>query len=81
MASKRVDRRKHFLWTPDNWDDGYICKGRMTVYRPDYPCCTPHGYVSRSRIVWWLVTGEVVRKGKVVHHINGDKMDDRFENL
>ena len=41
-----------------------------------------HRYMLRSRIVWWLRTGEVLRGFKWnLHHKNHDRLDDRFENL
>lgn len=41
-----------------------------------------HRYVMRSRIVWWLKTGEFLRgNGIDIHHKNHDRIDDRFENL
>ena len=33
------------------------------------------------RLVWWNETGHVVGQGEVVHHLNGDGSDNRFENL
>lgn len=39
-------------------------------------------YVMRSRIVWWLETGEfLIGNIADLHHKNHDRIDDRFENL
>ena len=40
-------------------------------------------YVLRSRIVWWLHTGMFLRgcEDGNIHHINDDRLDDRFNNL
>ena len=54
----------------------------LVVAPNDYPgkkyrgrhCCKHH-------LVWWQETGEIVKSGEVVHHKNGDKYDNRFENL
>ncbi len=79
--------RQRFLWTPDNWNDGFIDKrGRFRVYRPDCPK-TFHaygksiGYALRTHVVWWLHYGCMPPDGNDIHHINHDKLDDRIENL
>ena len=74
--------REHQVWDGTNWDDGCMARDkRFIVYRPDYPCSKFEGYVPRAHVVWWLSTGLVVPTGFVLHHINGDKLDDRIENL
>ena len=35
-------------------------------------------YAYEHRIVWWQMTGELP---EVIHHKNGDKRDNRFNNL
>lgn len=42
-------------------------------YRNKY--CYEHHYV------WWKNTGELISYEDSLHHINGDKHDNRFENL
>lgn len=75
-------KRKYFAWTPESWDNGYTSKGRMFVYRPDYPNNKhKNGYVRRAYVVWWLNTGSTVPEGFCIHHINQNKSDDRFDNL
>lgn len=74
--------RTRRLWRPENWDNGYIdSRGYFRVYRPDYPGCWNGGYAKRAVVVYWLVTGHVVAPDENVHHRNGNRMDDRFENL
>ena len=74
--------RKHELWTPQSWDDGYFdSDGRFRVYRPDYPRAYHEGYALRSHVVWWLSTGTEHPTGTKLHHINEDRTDDRLENL
>jgi hypothetical protein len=46
-----------------------------------YPDAHKQGYALRSRVVWWLNTGEVVTRGFDIHHKNHVRHDDRFENL
>lgn len=39
-------------------------------------------YALRSRVVWWLHTGEVLTGCEFnIHHNNHDRADDRFSNL
>lgn len=38
-------------------------------------------YVYEHHLVWWRNTGMLVPDGGVVHHVNGMKRDNRFENL
>ena len=77
--------RKHFVWTPDRWDDAKphrLKKGlRFRVYRPDYPRADITGYAFRSHVVYWLATRHVVALDECLHHRNEDKTDDRLENL
>lgn len=48
----------------------------------DYPGRTyHHEYIPEHHLVWWQETGEVVGDDEVIHHQNGDKTDNRFENL
>jgi hypothetical protein len=74
--------RTRELWIPERWDDGVVDnRGYFRVYRPDYPRCFPGGYAKRSHVVWWLETGQVPPLNTALHHLNGDKLDDRFVNL
>jgi hypothetical protein len=85
MSNKKGQyTRKHFLWTPDNWDDGFIDNydGRFRVYRPDCPHSgKKNGYTRRAHAIWWLATGQPVPKGFILHHINKNELDDRLDNL
>lgn len=75
-------RRKSQPWSPDRFEDGHVNnKGRFIVYRPDYPRAWPGGRALRTHVLWWLQTSEAVPKGYNLHHINGDRLDDRIDNL
>lgn len=74
--------RKHAPWTPATWDDGYLDnRGRMRVYRPDYPRAYQGGYALRAHVVWWLRTGKAHPAGSELHHKDHNRQNDRFENL
>lgn len=48
----------------------------------DYPGKKYRGrYCFEHHLVYWEHTGELPGDGKVIHHINHDKHDNRFENL
>ena len=56
--------------------DGYI-----KVYAPDHPHATKDGYVMKHRLVMEKALGIIIPKGFVVHHLNGERTDNRIENL
>ena len=68
---------KHF-----NWRGGrYIAKsGYIFIYRPNHPCSN-RGYVYEHRVIMEEKLGRYLVDGEVVHHINGNKQDNRIENL
>ena len=73
--------RQRISWDGSDWNAGHLVKGRMRVYRPDYPKCHAEGYAQRAHIVYWLKTGEYPKENECMHHIDGNKMHDEFENL
>lgn len=57
--------------------------GRVRMFCRKFPGTTKSGYALRSRIVWWVYTGEVIPSGCEwnIHHKNHNRADDRIENL
>lgn len=57
--------------------------GRVRIFvKGKFPGAHKSGYALRSRVVWWLHTGEILTGCDVnLHHCNGDRADDRFFNL
>ena len=53
----------------------------MYALVPNHPNATKNGYVLYHRIVIENSLGRLLNNDEVVHHINGDKFDNRLENL
>ena len=55
--------------------------GYFFVLKPDHPMANKRGYVKRANLIWEEHTGQMVIPPALVHHKNGVKDDDSFENL
>ena len=68
------------LW----YRDGYTCHapgGYVREYNPYHPFGSRRGLVMQHRLVVERDLGRLLTRAEVVHHVNGDRQDNRLENL
>lgn len=65
-----------------NWKGGRRVEyGYSLVYQPQHPNAKPNGYVREHRYVMSQHLGRPLERDENVHHINGNKLDNRLCNL
>jgi hypothetical protein len=66
-----------------NWKRGYyVTSGYVYEYAPEHPCADSRkGYVQQHRLIMENHIGRYLDDSEMVHHINGDRQDNRIENL
>lgn len=82
-AGKYVSNLPHYNGAKHpRWKGGRSIKtdGYVFILTPGHKRANNHGYVREHILVWERVNGELP-EGYVIHHLNGDKHDNRIENL
>jgi hypothetical protein len=51
------------------------------VYNPEHPLTNSQGYVSEHRLVAERLLGRTLNKNEIIHHLNGDGLDNSPYNL
>lgn len=66
-----------------NWRGGRRLSGggHMQVHQPQHPYCTKSGLVMEHRLVMEKELGRYLKPDELVHHIDGDKLNNTIENL
>jgi hypothetical protein len=65
-----------------NWSGGRVKKGDYFVQlKPEHPGADCRGYIYEHRLIMEEKLGRFLRPGEVVHHIDGNPMNNAPENL
>lgn len=69
--------------THPSWKGGVSLsqEGYVLVLMRDHPHAGHNGYVKEHRLVMERHLGRLLERDEIVHHVNGDKTDNRLENL
>lgn len=81
--SQKESNTKYNANNQNNYKGGKTSHGDgyMKLLLPDHPRANKLGYVLEHIVVMEKHIGRHLKKGEVVHHINGIKSDNRIENL
>lgn len=80
-TEKTKTKIKKTLANHPDYDGVTMKDGYVRIRDLNHPNTDARGYVKRARLVMEEKLGRYLTRDEVVHHINGDKADDRCENL
>lgn len=77
-ARRHLSGERHHAWKGGRLIDR---NGYVIVLAPDHPNAKSIGYVFEHRLVMEKHLGRYLTRQEVVHHKNGNRSDNRIENL
>ena len=84
-SPESIEKTKRAISGPNNyhWSGGRKDQsgGYILAYAPDHPHRDKNGFVLEHRLVMERSIGRILSDNEIVHHKNGDKRDNRIENL
>lgn len=75
---RRKEKRQYSLTIPEGFSKS---EGYMRIWNPSHPMANQSGYVPEHRLVMAEHLGRMLTSDEHIHHINGNRMDNRIENL
>ena len=66
-----------------NWKGGRkkSSDGYILIYKPGHPYCCKKGYIMEHRLIVEKAIERYLKPEEIIHHVNGNKTDNRPRNL
>jgi hypothetical protein len=82
FCSNKCRLKTHHGENHPAWKKGITHRnGYRHIYQPEHPLANNRGYVKEHRLVMEEHLGRYLKRSEHVHHINGNILDNRLENL